>query len=147
MARLRQMNGYAVGRHVFVGHKRLSVVGAMVRSWRSHLGEFQQANRKSKAQSDELYTFVYSTMTCATCFPDSGVFRISVGDEHYKIACLGTKWFDTEFIGSFVTLLAHDAHMAPPQFLRNLAPVQVITCNWPTAPVMEHQVTQVNDIA
>jgi hypothetical protein len=124
-------------------HPRVKKQVTLSEAWNQKLTV--SANRKSKARSDELYTFVYSTMTCATCFPDSGVFRISVGDEHYKIACLGTKWFDTEFIGSFVTLLAHDAHMAPPQFSQNLAPVQVITCNFPTAAVMEHQVKEVNN--
>jgi hypothetical protein len=41
MAWLRQMTGYAVGRYVLGRYKYLSVVGAMARSWRSHLGEFQ----------------------------------------------------------------------------------------------------------
>ena len=101
--------------------------------------------RKSKSRSNELYTFVHSTMYCDTCFPDSGNFRISVGDERYNKACLGTKWFDTEFIASFVTLLSHDVHIAPPQFLTLPNCVKVITCHFPTATVMEHQVTKVDD--
>lgn len=96
--------------------------------------------RKSKARTDELYNFVYSTIYCATCFPDYGQFRISVGDDRYNKACLGNKWFDTEFIASFVTLLGHDAHVDTPPFMGVLNLVKIITCHFPKAVVMEHQV-------
>jgi hypothetical protein len=65
-----------------VDHPRLKKQVTLSEAWNQKLTV--SASRKTKARSDELYTFVYLTMTCATCFPDTGVFRISVGDERYN---------------------------------------------------------------
>ncbi len=83
---------------------------------------------------------MYSQIYCDTCFPKYGSFRISVGDDRYNKACLGTKWFDTKFIASFVTLLAHDAHVDTPPFMVLPNRVKIVTCHTPQKDVMEHQV-------
>jgi hypothetical protein len=53
---------------------------------------------------------------------------------------LGSKWFDTKFIASFTQLLAHDAHLDPPQFMEVPNCVKVITCPFPQAVVRESNV-------
>ena len=95
------------------------------------------AMRKSKARSDKWYTFVYAYIYCNSCY-EHGCFRISVGNDHYMASYRGTKWFDTEFIGSFVSLLAHDAHRQPLPYASgtNQVKVMVITCPFPQGQVL-----------
>ena len=82
------------------------------------------ASRRFKARSQDIYTFVYASIFCNVCC-SHGTFRLCFGDEKYTNACLGNKWFDTEFIASFATLLAHDAHTKQPQYLSAKQSVQV----------------------
>ena len=103
------------------------------------------AMRKSKARSDEWYTFVYAYIYCDSCY-DHGCFRISVGDEHYMASCWGTKWFDTEFIGSFVSLLAHDAHKQTPPYATGKNQVKVVTCPFPQGTVLSQNVIMLNNM-
>ena len=71
--------------------------------------------RKSRARSKEQYDFVHSVLYCNTCC-DHGVVSVSIGNDKYFQACLRDKWFDTEFIIGFTSLLAHDAHLMPPKY-------------------------------
>ena len=91
-----------------------------------------EASRRTKAKSSNKYLFVHSTLHCMTCSA-SGSLRIVVGDDNYFKACLGVKWFDTEFIATFVSLLAHDAHIVVPQFAKGPNRVLMITCHFPQA--------------
>jgi hypothetical protein len=56
-----------------------------------------EASRRTKAKSSNKYLFVHSTLHCMRTCSASGSLRIVVGDDNYFKACLGVKWFDTEF--------------------------------------------------
>ena len=75
------------------------------------------AKWRNKSRSTKQYLFVHSSLYCHKCSA-YGESRIVVGDNNYLLECQRTKWFDTEFICSFVTVLSHDAHVR----LRNRLP-------------------------
>lgn len=103
--------------------------------------QFIEGRRQSKKRSTEVYSFVYSTLRCGNCC-EYGSTNIPIGDEKYIQACLGTKWFDTEFITGFAALLAHDAHTNAPAFAGdNHGRVRMIHCPYPQAKVYRDNVT------
>ena len=66
------------------------------------------ALKKTTTKKKEGYNFVYSRLECRECSPHSRL--MSVGDEKYLEACTSTnKWYDTDFISTFCSLVAHDA--------------------------------------
>jgi len=87
---------------------------------------------------------VLCTLLTASLMVVSG-FRIVVGDDECDKACWQTKQFDTEFISSFVQLLAHDAHLKQPAFYPGDNSVNVITCPFPEQSIQEEQVEQHED--
>ena len=89
-----------------------------------------EASRRTRAKSKEKYMFVHSTLHCMQCSA-YGETRIVVGDDNYFRACLGVKWFDTEFIATFVSLIAHDSHVEMPPFAYHPNRVLMITCPFP----------------
>jgi hypothetical protein len=95
--------------------------------------------RKSKARSKEQYVFVHSVLYCNTCC-DHGVVSVSIGDDKYFAACLRDKWFDTEFIIGFTSLLAHDAHLTPPKYSLHSDRVKMIQCPYPKAEIRPRNV-------
>jgi len=98
--------------------------------------------RKSKARAKEWHLFVHSVLYCDICF-DHGNSTISIGDEKYLTACRGTKWFDTEFILGFTSLLAHDAHVTPPPFENAANRVKMIQCPCPKQTIKDENVLTV----
>lgn len=98
-----------------------------------------EAVRKSKARTTQEYRFVYSRLHCDQCTP-FGSITVAIGDDNYYNACLGDKWFDTEFIAGFVSLVAHDAHLDPPPFIQEHVRVKQILCPFPQAEVLPHNV-------
>ena len=104
--------------------------------------EVHPEQRKSKARAKEWYLFVHSVLYCDICF-DHGNSTISIGDEKYLTACRGTKWFDTEFILGFTSLLAHDAHLTPPPFENAANRVKMIQCPYPKQTIKDENVLMV----
>lgn len=88
------------------------------------------AKRRNKSRSTKQYLFVHSSLYCHKCSA-YGESRIVVGDNDYFLECQRTKWFDTEFICSFVTLLAHDAHVELPKYSKGTNQVMMIDCFYP----------------
>ncbi len=69
------------------------------------------------------YTFVSAEFHCDTCGVDHALPRIVIGDSAYvKFMLYGKKYFEFEFILSFVYLVAHLSHIeasyAEPPFLQ-----------------------------
>ena len=95
--------------------------------------------RKSKARSSTEYRFVYSRFHCDQCC-EFGSTCVPIGDDRYFKDCLRTKWFDTEFITGFCSLLAHDAHMEAPPFMTASNRAKMVYCPYPKAQVFEQNV-------
>ena len=59
---------------------------------------------------DKKYGFIYPRLECDCCL--TGEHLLSIGNEEYLKSCgKGTKkWYESDFIGTFATLLAHCRH-------------------------------------
>jgi hypothetical protein len=67
-------------------------------------------NAKLITRGDVQYKFVYPRLECSSCC-FSGEHFLSVGDDLYlRRFASGRTWYDSDFIGSLATLLAHDYH-------------------------------------
>ena len=99
------------------------------------------ATRKSKARSVTEYRFIYSRFHCTSCC-DYGSTIVPIGDDAYFKDCLRDKWFDTEFISGFCSLIAHDAHdvTLPPPFMTAKNRVKMVLCPYPKAEVRAENV-------
>lgn len=75
--------------------------------------------------------FVNPTLSCQCCL--NGNFLLSVGEKsYYDLLCNNpTRWWESDFIGSFAALLAHDCHNSS---------VQVVHCNYPHASLLPEEV-------
>lgn len=65
--------------------------------------------KKRTLQTDDQYNFVYASFDCECCY--TGSFLLAIGDTDYRKACKETnRWFETDFIGGFAALTAHQSH-------------------------------------
>ena len=100
------------------------------------------ALKKTTTKKKEGYNFVYSRLECRECSPHSRL--MSVGDEKYLEACTSTnKWYDTDFISTFCSLVAHDAHTLPCNY-PTTKKLEMIHIPYPDGIVREHNVKSLN---
>lgn len=81
---------------------------------------------KNLMTSRQSYKFAYPSLKCSCCF--SGSHLLSIGDAAYVADCRNTKrWYDTDFISTFATLVAHHAHKTS----SSESKIQLVHCSWP----------------
>ncbi len=73
--------------------------------------------RKTTSRKTSEYRFVRTCLYCDEC-TDHGCVDIHIGDDKYRHACLGNKWFDSDYILGFCALLAHDEETDASDILR-----------------------------
>lgn len=101
--------------------------------------------RKTTSRKTSEYRFVRTCLYCDEC-TDHGCVDIHIGDNNYRHACLGNKWFDSDYILGFCALLAHDAHLEVPPFADGQHRVKMIHCPYPTAVVKEENVLSYSNV-
>jgi len=99
-------------------------------------------DRNSTRKKEAAYQFVFPRLRCEDCCP-WGSSGIPIGDEQYFHDCSYTKrWYDTQFISAFCSMVAHDAHLTPPKLKSEKFP-QMVLCPFPHAAVELNQTKKV----
>lgn len=83
---------------------------------------------------EKKYGFIYPRLECECCL--TGEHLLSIGNEDYLKSCgAGTKkWWESDFIGTFATLLAHSRHRTD-----NPSLVQLVHISHPNMPVTKKE--------
>lgn len=93
---------------------------------------------KNLMATDE-YKMLMCRLQCDEC-RSCGTMAVVIGDEKYDHDCrLSERWYDTQFIAGFCTLLDHDAHMKLKPIPRptNDHRIMMVYCPYPKAEIKE----------
>jgi hypothetical protein len=87
--------------------------------------------KETAIQNDERkYGFVYAQLKCNQCCFATGYHMVSIGNVQYRNDCVQTnRWWDTDFISSFVALLAHETHTTSIAVIHCQFPEQILEPN------------------
>lgn len=99
--------------------------------WAWKTGKKIQAIRRGghNKRHEKEYNFVFPMLLCECCCW-AGFQIVPIGDSTYQSDCENSKrWWDTDFIAAFTTLVAHESHVDC--HLRSIKNTQLIHCPHP----------------